>query len=150
MRGGLRWVSQKHYQSEKGGTNVRRILNEQKKLTIWPYKLEGLRIRYLWECSRGWPRTRKTERDNCGREKDRGQWKCPTICTFPHYYCAWSSFILSCFFLSPQVNNATARVVTKKPQTPLVNGEMSSKKFISHKFLFEGWGTLEHFSFSSV
>ena len=29
--------------------------------------------------------------------------------------------------LSPQVNNATARVVTKKPQTPLVNGEISSK-----------------------
>lgn len=27
----------------------------------------------------------------------------------------------------PQVNNATARVVTKKPQTPLVNGELSGE-----------------------
>lgn len=27
----------------------------------------------------------------------------------------------------PQVNNATARVVTKKPQTPLVNGELPSQ-----------------------
>ena len=32
-----------------------------------------------------------------------------------------------------QVNNATARVVTKKPQTPLVNGDISSKTF--HWFL---------------
>lgn len=31
-------------------------------------------------------------------------------------------------FSSSQVNNATARVVTKKPQTPLVNGEISSKE----------------------
>lgn len=29
-----------------------------------------------------------------------------------------------------QVNNATARVVTKKPQTPLVNGDISSKTFL--------------------
>lgn len=29
--------------------------------------------------------------------------------------------------VSHQVNNATARVVTKKPQTPLVNGDISSK-----------------------
>lgn len=28
---------------------------------------------------------------------------------------------------APQVNNATARVVTKKPQTPLVNGELSGE-----------------------
>ena len=27
----------------------------------------------------------------------------------------------------PQVNNATARVVTKKPQTPVVNEEVSGK-----------------------
>lgn len=32
-----------------------------------------------------------------------------------------------------QVNNATARVVTKKPQTPLVNGDISSKTY--HWFL---------------
>lgn len=32
--------------------------------------------------------------------------------------------------LFPQVNNATARVVTKKPQTPLVNGEISSRKHL--------------------
>ncbi len=37
------------------------------------------------------------------------------------------SLPLSCS-VSPQVNNATARVVTKKPQTPLVNGDISSKQ----------------------
>lgn len=36
------------------------------------------------------------------------------------------SLPLSCS-VCPQVNNATARVVTKKPQTPLVNAEISSK-----------------------
>lgn len=33
----------------------------------------------------------------------------------------------STFFDPFQVNNATARVVTKKPQTPLVNSDLSSK-----------------------
>lgn len=38
-----------------------------------------------------------------------------------------------------QVNNATARVVTKKPQTPLVNGEISGETspLLIHRLLFE-------------
>lgn len=43
------------------------------------------------------------------------------------------SVILNPYFhaaLPPQVNNATARVVTKKPQTPLVNGDISSENFL--------------------
>lgn len=41
-----------------------------------------------------------------------------------------STFIALSYLYSSgpaQVNNATARVVTKKPQTALVNGEISSK-----------------------
>lgn len=51
-----------------------------------------------------------------------------------------------------QVNNATARVVTKKPQTPLVNGEISSKT--SHWilgdfcFLSDERQTYSHFIFA--
>lgn len=43
------------------------------------------------------------------------------------------------FFFSSQVNNATARVVTKKPQTPLVNGEISSKENLCLHVRAEGF-----------
>ena len=40
---------------------------------------------------------------------------------------SFSSSSLHLVPVFPQVNNATARVVTKKPQTPVVNEEVSGK-----------------------
>lgn len=47
--------------------------------------------------------------------------------SFDRSYSALLPFLMAFVLLWLQVNNATARVVTKKPQTPLVNGDISSK-----------------------
>lgn len=91
-------------------------------LIVWPCSNVGLWICHLWECSWGWQSTRKAERDNRRRQKDRGDGPFHTSTI----YIATSHDSIFSYSCS-QVNNATARVVTKKPQTPLVNADIAGK-----------------------
>lgn len=130
MSGGLRWVSQSHHQSGNQHVKDPNTMNNISTQTA------GLWIRHLWERNWGWPSTREAEWDDRGGEKDWSE-------DFPQHTGVHNNihhdYLSSQLFLSSQVNNATARVVTKKPQTPLVNGEISSKENLCLHVRAEGF-----------
>lgn len=143
MRGDPRWASLRYFWSLKN------ILNEQqqninKQYDLWTCRALGsspsrVQLRLTGQEKSSMGRLWKEERLRWGRISHRLYYL-----YIRHNYPL--SLPLSCS-MSPQVNNATARVVTKKPQTPIVNGEISSKTRIIGicTFHFEGWGILGGF-----
>ena len=83
----------------------------------------GLRVRHLRECDGGGSSSGETQRNDRRGEEDRGEEGLPACTSNP---CSPAAEVINSVF-SVQVNNATARVVTKKPQTPIVSGEVPGK-----------------------